>query len=138
VSAGSRPDTGTPALLFDGECGFCTSCAGFIRARLPGTAAVIPWQRANLAEYGVSPDAARTALQWVGADGRVSSGAAAVGRLLLDAGGWWRIPGRLALLPPFSWAAALAYRAVAANRHRMPGGTPACDIQTRTEHEPRP
>jgi hypothetical protein len=32
------------------------------------------------------------------------------------------------LLPPFSWGAAVAYRVIAANRYRLPGGSPACAV----------
>jgi hypothetical protein len=34
------------------------------------------------------------------------------------------------LLPPVSWLAAGVYSLVAANRMRLPGGTPACAVQT--------
>jgi predicted DCC family thiol-disulfide oxidoreductase YuxK len=39
---------------------------------------------------------------------------------------WLRFAGALIATPPVSWVAALGYRLVAANRHRLPGGTPAC------------
>jgi predicted DCC family thiol-disulfide oxidoreductase YuxK len=32
------------------------------------------------------------------------------------------------VLPPFSWLAEGVYRVVAANRQRLPGGTPACRL----------
>jgi predicted DCC family thiol-disulfide oxidoreductase YuxK len=38
----------------------------------------------------------------------------------------WRIAGRILLLPGISWMAAHTYRLIATNRHRLPGGTPAC------------
>lgn len=58
----------------------------------------------------------------------VSAGHAAIARLLIDAGGRWSIPGRIMLVPPFSWLAAAGYRLTAANRHRLPGGTAECAL----------
>jgi predicted DCC family thiol-disulfide oxidoreductase YuxK len=43
--------------------------------------------------------------------------------LLLKVLGW------LISTPPTSWAAELGYKLVAANRHRLPGGTRACKIE---------
>jgi hypothetical protein len=40
----------------------------------------------------------------------------------------WRPFGALLLVPPFSWIGAGLYRLIAANRHRLPGGTPACAV----------
>ena len=39
-----------------------------------------------------------------------------------------RFAGHLLATPPFSWLAAIGYRMIAANRHRLPGGTPACRL----------
>ena len=30
--------------------------------------------------------------------------------------------------PPFAWVASAAYKWIAKNRHRLPGGTPACSM----------
>jgi predicted DCC family thiol-disulfide oxidoreductase YuxK len=116
-----------PTLVYDGDCGFCTTCVAFIHRRLPTDAHVVAWQHADLDALGVSRQQAQRKVQWVDG-GAVCGGHQAVGRLLLDAGGWWAIPGRLALTPPFSWVAALLYKVVADNRHRLPGGTPACAL----------
>jgi predicted DCC family thiol-disulfide oxidoreductase YuxK len=48
--------------------------------------------------------------------------------MLGSAGFGWRIAGRVLLLPGVSWIAARAYRSIARNRHRLPGGTPACQL----------
>jgi predicted DCC family thiol-disulfide oxidoreductase YuxK len=58
----------------------------------------------------------------------VHGGAAAIGRFLVAAGGAWRPLGRLILLPGIRAVAGVVYRLVAANRHRLPGGTPACRV----------
>ncbi len=59
-------------------------------------------------------------------DGRTSGGAQAIAKLLLDCGGAWAALGGLLRLPPFRWLAHGLYRAVAANRTRLPGGGPQC------------
>jgi predicted DCC family thiol-disulfide oxidoreductase YuxK len=112
-------------LLFDGDCGFCTTTAR-LAARIAPAASVLPWQRADLTALGVREQDARDAVQWVGDDGTVYSGAVAAARLLAAAGGLWKVIGWLLLLPVVRTVAALVYRLVAANRHRLPGGTPAC------------
>jgi predicted DCC family thiol-disulfide oxidoreductase YuxK len=112
-------------LLFDGDCGFCTTAAG-LAARIAPDATVVPYQRADLAALGVRAEDAATSLQWVTTDRRVYAGAAAAARLLVGAGRAWKLLGRLLLLPGIRTIAELLYRLVAANRHRLPGGTPAC------------
>ncbi len=112
-------------LLFDGDCGFCTSAAG-VAARISPSVTVLPWQHADLDALGVRAEDAAASLQWVGPDGRVDSGAVATGRLLISAGRGWQLLGRIVLLPGVRVVAEIFYRLVAANRHRLPGGTPAC------------
>lgn len=117
-------------LIFDGDCGFCSRCARFVARRLPTRAEVKPWQRVDLAAYGVSPEQTRHELVWIGADGRIAGGAQAIARLLLDCGGLWAVPGLLLRVPPFRWVGHGLYRLVARNRYRMPGGTEACRLPT--------
>lgn len=95
---------------------------------MPTGARVVAWQDVDLVALGLTRSAAVRAVQWVSPNGGISAGAAAVGRLLVDAGWPWRVLGHLVLTPPLSWLAAVAYRLVAANRHRFPGGTPACAL----------
>jgi predicted DCC family thiol-disulfide oxidoreductase YuxK len=115
-------------LIFDGDCGFCSSCARFIARRLPTDAEVKPWQRVNLAAYGVAPEQTQHEVVWVATDGRIDGGAQAVARLLLDCGGLWTVPGAVLRVPPFRWIGHGLYRLVANNRDRMPGGTAACKL----------
>ena len=119
-------------LLFDGDCGFCTTVARWGERSWPGAADVLPWQHAEIDALGLNPAQCASELQWIGADGRRASGAAAVARWLRAAGGFWRVVGALADNPPTSWIATVVYRLVAANRTRLPGGTPACQLPPRT------
>jgi predicted DCC family thiol-disulfide oxidoreductase YuxK len=127
------PRTEAPVFLYDGDCAFCTSCARFIERRIPTTARVTPWQFEDLDALGVTREDAEAAVQWIdagapAAPGALAAGPDAVARLLVDAGSFWRPLGWVLARPPVRWAAWPVYRWVARNRHRMPGGTPACSL----------
>ncbi|ROO84360.1 putative DCC family thiol-disulfide oxidoreductase YuxK [Actinocorallia herbida] len=115
-------------LLFDGDCGFCTVCVGFIERRIRPAAEVLPYQWQDLAGYGVTAERAAHEVLWVRPDGTVSGGARGVAALLRSARGPWRPLGYVLAVPPVSWAAHGLYRLVARNRHKLPGGTAACSI----------
>ncbi|MQY12784.1 hypothetical protein SRB5_29230 [Streptomyces sp. RB5] len=116
-------------LVYDGDCGFCTTCVRFAERRIRPDCEVTPWQFADLDALGVTRERARYEVLWIAPDGRVYGGADAVSRLLRGAGPLWRVPGLLLAMPPVSLLARAAYRLIAANRHRMPGGTPACAVR---------
>jgi predicted DCC family thiol-disulfide oxidoreductase YuxK len=116
-----------PVLLYDGDCGFCTTCARVLRRTGPD-AEIVAWQLTDLAELGITEEQAADAVQWVRIDGTVRSGHEAIAAVLSSAGGIWKLVGRTLLLPGISWIAAKLYRLVADNRYRLPGGTPACAV----------
>ncbi len=115
-------------LVFDGDCGFCTRCVALVPKSARRTTEVVPYQRADLAALGLTAAQCAEAVQWVSDDGSRARGHAAIGRVLQEGSAIWRIMGTLLLLPPLSWLAAGVYRMVAANRMRLPGGTPACAL----------
>ena len=124
---GTRP--GAPAvLIFDGDCSACTSCANWALRHVKGVVEIAPWQRIDLATYGLVPEDAKAAAWWIDHAGRRYRGHEAVGRTLRDCGGWWQLAGWLFFIPPVSWGMALVYIVVARNRHHLPGGTPACRL----------
>ena len=112
-------------LVFDGDCGFCTSCAQLLE-RIGPEAEIVPWQLTDLAELGLTEEQAADAVRLVQADGAICSGHEAVAAALKSARGIWKVIGRALLLPGVSWVAARVYRLVADNRYRLPGRTPAC------------
>jgi len=114
-----------PTLVYDGDCAFCTSCARFLE-RIGAEAEIVAWQLTDLSELGITEEQAAEAVQWVGVDGTVRCGHEAIAATLITAGAAWRIAGRAIMLPGISSLAAKAYRLVADNRQRLPGGTPAC------------
>jgi predicted DCC family thiol-disulfide oxidoreductase YuxK len=114
-------------LVFDGDCGFCTWSAARMERWAAGALDVVPWQLADLVALGLTEEQCSTSVQFVGADG-VASGGAAVGRALLRCHEPWRTAGRLLALPWLRPLVERGYVIVAANRHRLPGATPACAL----------
>jgi len=115
-------------LIFDGDCGFCTTAVTWGTRLLPAMPRASPFQWTDLEIYGVS-HAEATRRVWFVAEGQRYGGAAAVAAILrrqpiavLRFAGW------LGSVPPWSWLSELGYALVARYRHRLPGGTPACKI----------
>jgi predicted DCC family thiol-disulfide oxidoreductase YuxK len=120
-----------PVLVFDGDCAFCSSAVEFLRDRISSDVDYLPWQHLDLAAVGLTEEACLQAVQWLPVGGEHTSGGRAVTDLLRGAGQPWATLGRLGALPGVRALVELAYRAVAANRHRLPGGTPACQLPPR-------
>jgi predicted DCC family thiol-disulfide oxidoreductase YuxK len=128
-----------PVLVFDGDCAFCTSSVLWLQNRFPDGFSAVPYQRVELGRLGLTERECHDRVQWI-ADAqtprtsRRESGARAVGALLRSGGRargdvtglLWATAGVLPFVPPTSWLAEGVYRVVAANRMRLPGGTPAC------------
>ena len=122
------PDRQQPWLIFDGDCAFCTSSAQWVQRRLKSDVAVEPWQYVDLALYGTDANRARHEVLWLDLRDEISGGAAAVAAWLSYAGGPYRILGTALRLPLIAQLAAAVYRVIAINRHRLPGGSPACAL----------
>ena len=118
-----------PALVYDGDCAFCTSSVRLLEKIGPG-AEMVAWQQTDLGALGLTEETASAAVQWVETGGTIRSGHEAVAAALDSAGGIWALAGRTLLAPGISPIAAVAYRLIAANRHRLPGGTPACAVDS--------
>ena len=118
-------------LIFDGDCGFCTTSAHWIESRWSteaGTA--MSWQRLGserLSELGLSKDDVMSRAWWFDARG-VRGGERAVAAALIAARGGWGVLGRLIDTPPIRWLAKPGYFLVARYRHKLPGATEACRL----------
>lgn len=125
------PSGSLPVLVFDGACAFCSRCAEIATrwVRRSDGYAVLPWQQLDLAALGLTPDGCDEALTFVDARGVVTSGADAVASALRSGRRAWRPWGMLLSAPAVHPIAARAYRWVAANRHSLPGGTAACQLE---------
>ena len=118
-----------PILIYDGDCGFCTSVAMGISDRWRVPAKATSWQDLGgdgLAELGLSAADGQKSAWWVDSDGRLFEGHLAVAKSLIAAQGWRGAVGKMILIPPVSGVAAAGYRIVARYRHRLPRSTDAC------------
>jgi predicted DCC family thiol-disulfide oxidoreductase YuxK len=114
--------------LFDGDCAFCSSAARWLIRHVPTGTQVSAWQHVDLDRLGVPVAEVAAAVVLVEPAGR-RSGAQAIAALLCGSRSrTWRGVGRVMTLPLIRDLAALVYRQVAANRHRLPGGTPQCAL----------
>jgi predicted DCC family thiol-disulfide oxidoreductase YuxK len=116
-------------LIFDGDCGFCTTSVRHLERTLPAMPASIPFQWADLDALGLSTDEA-AARVWLVTESHQYGGHLAFSALLRhQPHPGLRFAGWLLATPPFSWAGALGYSLVARYRHLLPGGTPACAVK---------
>lgn len=115
-------------LLYDGDCGFCTSSAMWLASRLPEQTEVCPWQAVDLDDYGLSVEDVTTAAYWSDDGGRSYRGHLGIGQALATGRGVWKLAGRLIANPPVAWVAGPIYRLIASNRYRLPGSTDACRL----------
>lgn len=121
----------TAVLIFDGDCGFCTTTANYIKKHSSTPIEIHPWQWVELRDYGLTREQAAAKVQMV-VNGKVYSGHKGFAKMLRLQKQWWfKLLGALAVTPPFSWGARLGYYFVAKYRHKLPGGTPACQLQTK-------
>jgi predicted DCC family thiol-disulfide oxidoreductase YuxK len=116
-------------LVFDGDCGFCTTAVHWLERNLPVMPPSTPYQWADLDSLGLSTAEAAERV-WLVTSGHQYGGHLAVSALLRHQPSVaWRFVGWLLVSPPFSPLAAVGYSLVARYRHRLPGGTPACAVK---------
>ncbi|MEY2946357.1 MAG: hypothetical protein RL243_1134 [Actinomycetota bacterium] len=116
-------------LIFDGDCGFCTSTANYVveHSRSPITS--LAWQLTDVTQFGLLTQQAADRVWLVTANGEKYSGHEAFAQLLiLQRKPLFTFVGYSLLLPPLCWLARPGYRLVARYRHLLPGGTPACKL----------
>jgi predicted DCC family thiol-disulfide oxidoreductase YuxK len=115
-------------LIFDGDCGFCTSSVTFARRWINRDVEAIPWQRADLLSLGLTQEQCEDAVQYRNDANQWSSAGRAVIALLRDARPPWSWLARMLANTTITGIVERVYRVVANNRHRLPGGTPACQV----------
>jgi len=117
--------------VFDGDCAFCTSAVNVARRWITPHAEMVPWQHADLPALGLTEAICGQAVQYRDHAGRWTSAGRAIAAVLRDGPPPWSWLGRLASVPGLSRLVDRVYAWVAANRYRLPGGTPACQLQDR-------
>lgn len=121
-----------PTLVFDGDCGFCTSCATYVLKRTSTPLTAVAWQLADLKALRLDEERAAARVYLVVGEESYGGHHAFARILIVQKSALLRGIGRVMDVPPVSWVAALAYRLVARFRHRLPGGTPACALARET------
>jgi predicted DCC family thiol-disulfide oxidoreductase YuxK len=118
----------TNVLIFDGDCGFCTSAANFIVARSSAPIEAVAWQLTDVTVFGLT--AAQTAARvYFVAEREAFGGHLAFAQILWVQRNWaLKTVGWLLTVPPFCWLGSIGYALVTRFRHRLPGGTPACAV----------
>ncbi|MEY4606824.1 MAG: hypothetical protein RLY45_1584 [Actinomycetota bacterium] len=123
-----------PLLVIDGDCAFCQASVERGCRLIGRFPAVASWQsletQGSLDALGLDAAVCSKAVQYVALDRRAHAAHDAVSALLLAAGrGWWLL-GALMRVPGIHWLCGVAYRWVARNRHRLPGGSDRCSLSS--------
>jgi predicted DCC family thiol-disulfide oxidoreductase YuxK len=120
-------DIGRGLLIYDGDCGFCTRTAAWLRRRLPAGYEIQASQRLpDLEALGLDKRKVHEAAYWIDPGGRRHRGHRAVLRAVEESGGVLGSLAPLASVWPLDLLASWVYGAVARNRHRFPGGADSC------------
>lgn len=117
--------------IFDGDCAFCSSSMRVLRKMTKDRISSSPYQFLKLEELGVSLEEAESAVQYIRGEIKLK-GAEAIAYYLMDSKTVWSAAGWLMRAPVILSFAEVIYSVVAHNRHRLPGGTPECQLKPRT------
>jgi predicted DCC family thiol-disulfide oxidoreductase YuxK len=120
-------------LIYDGDCKFCQLSLDFGIRNLPTFPRYVAFQKIEPAKFGLTLEQVKTQI-WLASEDFGSKkplgGHLAAGEILLmQRNPLHRILGLLIKTPPTSFLADLAYRWVAKNRHRLPGGSRQCKLE---------
>jgi predicted DCC family thiol-disulfide oxidoreductase YuxK len=114
-------------LIFDGDCAFCSSSARLLRRMTRNKIAIEPYQKLDLESLGLTSELTSKAVYFVSGNTRFVA-AAAIAQALISSKTIWALAGWFLKLPVIRSIAKPIYYLVAANRHRLPGGTPECQL----------
>jgi predicted DCC family thiol-disulfide oxidoreductase YuxK len=114
-------------LIFDGDCAFCSSSARLLRRMTNNKIVIEPYQKLDLGSLGLTSELTSKAVYFVSGSKRFVA-AAAIAQALIESKTIWALAGWLLKLPVVRNIAKPIYYLVAANRHRLPGGTPECQM----------
>ena len=120
-------------LIYDGDCQFCQLSLDFGIKNLRIFPQYVAFQRIDPKDFGLTEKQVRSQI-WLAhktpTRAAALGGHLAAGAILKLQPSWWlRALGWLASTPPTSWVANQLYKLIAANRHRLPGGSRACKIE---------
>lgn len=113
-------------IIYDGDCGFCSALARWLRRHVQPAAEVVAWQDLDLVALGLTEQQCTTSVQWVGPGGERADQSAAVAAALCSGRQPWVGVGRVLGQEWLRPVADRAYRFVARHRGRLPGASDAC------------
>lgn len=123
-----RVTSSKPVLVFDGDCGFCTTTANWIKKNSLVVVEIAPYQWTELGQYGLNAEEAAAKVQLVVGD-KVFAGHYCMSKLLLiQPNALLKLLGAVMVMPGVEPISAKLYEWIAANRQKLPGGTPACKL----------
>ncbi len=114
-------------LIFDGDCAFCSSSARLLRKMTRHKIPIEPYQKLDLESLGLTSELTSKAVYFASGTTRYVA-AAAIAQALIESKTIWALAGWFLKLPVIRNIAKPIYYLVAANRHRLPGGTPECQL----------
>lgn len=115
-------------LIFDGDCGFCTSTANAVVARSTVPIVAHAWQLTDVTRFGLTEQQTAARVYLVVGDEKFGGHLAFAYLLFIQKNWALKAVGWLLTVPPLCWVESLGYALVARFRHRLPGGTPACKM----------
>ena len=116
-------------LIYDGDCQFCRMSLDFGLKILKQFPLYVAFQKINPEEFGLTSHQVESQIWTVGGGKPPAGGHLAAAALLeMQANPAYRALGWLMRTPPTSWIAKKLYFFIAANRHRLPGGSRQCKI----------
>ncbi len=125
--------TTNSVLIYDGDCKFCQLSLEFGIRHMKIFPSYVAFQRIDPADFGLTQAQVRSEIWLVETSPqevtRLGGHLAASKILEMQTNPLYRLAGFLMKKWPTSWLAKHVYRWVALNRHRLPGGTKACNIQ---------
>lgn len=113
-------------IIYDGDCGFCSASARWLRRHVRPRADVVPWQELDLEALGLTAAQCTSSVQWLGPDDQRVDQSAAVAAALRSGRQPWASLGVVLGQQQLRPLADRAYRFVARHRGRLPGATDAC------------
>ena len=121
-------------LVYDGDCGFCTTSATWMRRHWPDetSSTILASHQLDRSEATASTLSDRdlaTSVWWLSGDVRLS-GSDAIAAALVEAGGSLSYLGRALGSRPVSVIARPTYRFIARHRQWLPGATDSCERRT--------
>lgn len=114
-------------LIFDGDCAICSTSARLLKKITKGRISIKPYQHLELEQYGLTSELTSKAVYYISGEKRYIA-AEAMGQVLIDSKTIWAVAGAFIKLPLVKILAKKVYYLIAANRHRLPGGTPECQL----------